>query len=294
MTLEQLLILTRLAETGSVLATAESINRTQPTVSVAIKNLEAELELDVLDRSAYRAKLTAAGEQLCDKARSILGEVDDFKRLARYLSAGNESKLSLAIDSVCPMELFVDVLKISGETYPQTEFNIEIEHSRGALQKLHIGKVDLAICGWFREEARLESVSIGKSRLLVVAKPGFCSLEKSLTATEMKEYVQIVARDSGLKGHAQGDSITYVGRSWQVSDHIAKKELIIAGMGWGRVQEHLVEKELADGRLIPLEIENFPSVIEVDIRVVRRYGESPGTVGAALWEAFTAMRRTSV
>jgi DNA-binding transcriptional LysR family regulator len=291
MTLEQLLILTRLVDTGSVLATAESIQRTQPTVSVAIKNLEAELGLDLLDRSAYRAKLTSAGEQLCVKARSILGEVDDFKRLARYLSAGHESKLRLAIETICPMSLFVDILKASGEKYPQTEFSLEIENSRGALDKLRLGKVDLAISGWFKEESRLESVPIGKSRLLVVATPEFCPSDRPLTNAEMKDYVQIVARQSGLKGHAQGDSITYIGRSWQVSDHIAKKGLVLAGMGWGRLQEHLIEEELANGSLVPLEIENFPCVVEVDIRAVRRYGESPGTVAAALWEDFSALGR---
>ena len=72
MTLEQLKMLVNIADTGGVLAAAEAMNRTQPTVSVAIKKLENELNLQLLARDSYRASLTPAGETLCQQARIIL------------------------------------------------------------------------------------------------------------------------------------------------------------------------------------------------------------------------------
>jgi DNA-binding transcriptional LysR family regulator len=284
MTLDQLLILTRVADTGSVLAAAESVNRTQPTVSVALKNLEAELNLPLLDRSAYRAKLTPAGEQLCHKARSIMDEVEDFKKLAHYLAVGHEAKLRLAIEAACPLSLIMDVLKTSEGKYPQTDFSLEIENSRMALDKLLTGKVDMAIVPWPHEEPRLETVSLAKSRVVVVATPGFCPIGERLTVTTMKTYVQIIVRDSGFRRNDQSHVIIEDGRNWQVSDHSIKKELIVAGMGWGRIEEHQVQEELADGRLVLLEIENYPSIIEIDIRAARRFGEPLGPVASALWD----------
>ncbi len=289
MTLDQLLILTRIADTGSVLAAAESINRTQPTVSVALKNLEAELDLDLLDRSSYRARLTPEGELLCKKARAIIAEVDEFKTLAHYLSVGHEAELHLAIEAACPMSLVLQILKSSEDKYPQTEFNLEIENIWGALDKLQSGKVDLAISPWYQDIPQLETISLTKTRLMVVATPGFFPQGKELNVDLVKNYVQIVVKDSGLKQHDQRGGVIEDGRHWQVSDHVTKKSLIVAGMGWGRLQEHLIEQELKEGSLVPLQIQNYPSVTEIDIRAVRRYGEIVGPVADALWQDLAAL-----
>jgi len=58
MTLDQLRMLVKISETGG-LAAVESLFRTQPTVSVAIKKLEDELGMLLLPRDGYRASLTS-------------------------------------------------------------------------------------------------------------------------------------------------------------------------------------------------------------------------------------------
>ena len=72
MTLEQLKMLVSIADAGGILAAAEKLHKTQPTVSVGIKKLEEELGLRIFSRDSYRASLTPAGETLCQQARVIL------------------------------------------------------------------------------------------------------------------------------------------------------------------------------------------------------------------------------
>ena len=284
MTLDQLLILTRIADTGSVLAAADSLHRTQPTVSVALRKLEGELDVELLDRSAYRARLTPAGEQLCQKARAVLAAAEDFKTLAHYLSIGHEAELKLAIEASCPMDLVLQILKASEHKYPQTEFSLQVENIWGALDKLMAGEVDLAISPWFREIQNLEAVSLVKTRLLTVATAECCPLEGELDLETMKKYVQIVVRDSGREVNNSVYGVLNDGRNWEVSDHATKKALIVAGMGWGRLQDHLIADELASGELKVLNIKNYPCDTEIDIRAVRRYGQTCGPVAEALWQ----------
>jgi DNA-binding transcriptional LysR family regulator len=68
-----------------------------------------------------------------------------------------------------------------------------------------------------------------------------------------------------------------------VNDHNSKKELILAGMGWGRLQDYLIAEELAAGDLCVLEVEGYPSRSVIEMRAVRRRGEPVGPVAQALW-----------
>ena len=286
MTLEQLKMLVKIAETGSLLATAAALHRTQPTVSVAIRKLEDELSVILLDREQYRATLTAEGRLLCQKAQTILKQVGDFSILADHLATGHEPELSVAIEASCPFPLVLQILRDSERSYPQTEFNLQVENIRGALDKLINSEVDLAISPWFEDSQQLESLPLTETRLLTVAAPGYCP-SGTLSLELMKQQVQIVVRDSGRRSRQQQSyGILEDGRHWTVNDHSTKKQLILAGMGWGRLHQHLIEDELADGRLLPLPIENYLCVLDIEIRAVRRLGEPVGPVAAALWQDF--------
>ncbi|HVM86027.1 MAG TPA: LysR family transcriptional regulator, partial [Candidatus Binatia bacterium] len=59
---------------GSFQAAAEKLRRAQPSVSLAVKNLETQLGLTLLDRSGYRVTLTEAGRAFHAQARVFLGE----------------------------------------------------------------------------------------------------------------------------------------------------------------------------------------------------------------------------
>jgi DNA-binding transcriptional LysR family regulator len=295
MTLEQLKMLVKIADTGSVLAAAEALYRTQPTVSVAIRKLEDELGVPLLDRQQYRATLTVEGQQLCQKARTILKQTEDFSILAQHLAIGNEPQLHLAIEASCPMPLVLRLLRESEKKYPQTEFNLQVENIWGALEKVQNGEVDVAISPWFEELAGLESIPLTQTRLVTVAAPGFCPDEVELTMEQMKQYVQVVVRDSSRNPQQQKSyGVLTDGRHWIVGDHMTKKELILARMGWGKLHEHLIAEELAKGALVPLQISHYPCQITVEIRAVRRLGEPVGPVANALWRDFQALQQDLV
>lgn len=291
MTLDQLKMLVKIAETGSVLAAAEALFRTQPTVSVSIRKLENEMGVVLLDRKSYRATLTLEGRKLCQKARVILKQAEEFTLLGRHLAAGNEPELSLAIEASCPLSLVLETLREFEKKFPQTEFNLQVENVWGALEKLQLGEVDLAISPWLDELPRVESIPLTQTRLQTVAAPGFCPVDRILTLEEMKNYVQVVVRDSSRKPLEQKSfGILEDGRHWVVGDHQTKKQLILARMGWGKLQEHLIAEELAEGSLVALDISHYPCLVEMEIRAVRRLGEPVGPVATALWQDFANLR----
>lgn len=285
MTLDQLRMLVKIAETGSVLAASEALFRTQPTVSVAIRKLEEELGVALLARDSYRARLTQEGQMLCRRATAILQQSERFTELAHHLAVGNEPELRLAVEASCPMALILGLVRDSESSFPHTEFSLMLENLWGAMERVLEGDVDLGICPWLNEEQDVESFPFIRSHLLTVASPDFVAArgKSDLEMSDMQDVPQIVVKDSSHCARGDSYGVLHQGRHWLVNDHYTKKEILLAGMGWGRLHRHMIEQELADGRLVPLSICDYPSTLDIEMRVVRRRGVVHGPVAEGLW-----------
>ncbi len=88
---------------GGFQPAAEKLRRVQPTVFAAVKNLEEQLGLTLLDRSGYRVALTEVGRSFHDRTRVFLQELRDLQNHAWQLAVGEESELSVVIGDLCPV-----------------------------------------------------------------------------------------------------------------------------------------------------------------------------------------------
>ena len=79
MELRPLRALVEVVRQGGFSQAAKTIHATQPTVSKAIKQLEDELGMPLLDRQVYPPRLTEAGEIVYRRALSMLAERDDLR-----------------------------------------------------------------------------------------------------------------------------------------------------------------------------------------------------------------------
>jgi DNA-binding transcriptional LysR family regulator len=295
MTFDQLRILVTIADTGSILAAAASLNRTQPTLSVSIRKLETALGLQLLARDQYRASLTPQGEAICRQARLVLQQTGSLARLATLLAEGHEPVLRIAIEASCPMAMVMGVFRSCQRKYPATEFTLMAENIRGALERLENEEADLVITPWFEENLAFESFRLADTVLTAVAAPGFMVGKGGghLTIDDLREVVQIVVHDSSKRPSPYQYGIIEEGRRWLVHDHETKKKIILAGMGWGRLQRHMIETELADGGLVELQIDQYPQTLALEIRVARRRQLAHGPVADDLWNAFQTLANPS-
>src|ERR1700720_3885494 len=76
MTLRELRYLVALANRAHFGRAAEDCHVSQPTLSTQIRKLEEYLGVTLIERNAKLFSLTAMGQEVVDKARKILGQVD--------------------------------------------------------------------------------------------------------------------------------------------------------------------------------------------------------------------------
>ncbi len=286
MTLEQLRSLQAIVEGGSLKIAAQQLHRTQPTISVAIKNLEQELGLTLFDRGQYRSTLTAHGEALYEKAKLVLGQAQSFEHLAKQLTTGEELEVGIAFTSAIPVSPILKTIRQCKTEFPRTRLEIVSENGMGPLDVLEEGRASLIIIPWLKNIESLESIhfmEVGFVSVISAQSPLLTEYDV-VPKDIIRKHSQVII--SGRKSSKTTYGVIEGGDQWRVNDFLTKKELIVQGMGWGSLPEHLIKGELAQGVLAPIHVEGEIKKSAVEFRIARLDSEPVGPVGQRLWQLF--------
>lgn len=289
MTLDQIRTLCRIIEYGTLKKAADSLHKTQPALSMAIKKLEAEYGFQILARDNYRLTLTEAGKSFYHKAQELLESAEQLNSLGKHLGSGSEASIRLGYDAVCPIGNILDILKQCQKQFPYTEIELIGETRFGALNLLKKEEVDLAISPWwptFYALGNLESLPISHFRVIMVSAPQLFSMKKTININDLKQHVHISIEESDLSFDTHDLMLLKGCRQWRTKDAYTLKSLLIEGLGWGYVPEFMVKDALEKGQLIQLKPSGIEHDISGEIRIVKRQESTLGPVTSMIWNSF--------
>ena len=291
MKLDQLKVLRAVVETGSVKAASERLNRTQPAVSQGLKALEFQTGTELFDRSGYRLELTPVGRRIYLQSLRVLAEAEDLTQLVRHFEKGEEETITIAVDASTDTGLLMPVLAELQAAFPETRVLLRAEMLSGAIGVVHSGEAALAIAPMLSvllEEEGFEHLRIGRNVMRNVAAPVLIdAMDGPERLSDLRRFTQVIARDSG---QAAGLFDRELGvqkgqRRWYVGDLHTKKALLVAGLGWGRLPEHMIARELAGGDLREIDLPHTHLAFEAEIFAFRQPRPVIGPVATALWES---------
>lgn len=285
LTLHQLQCFAAVVAEGSFQAAADRLGRSQPSVSTAVKNLESQLRLILLDRSGYRVTLTEAGRSFHQRARIFL---DDFKGLrnhAAQLAAGEESELRVVIGDLCPLPETLRLLRKFFDHCPGTRLHLHFEAISGPWERLFDGEADLILHHVDKADTRFDSVDLFAVKLIPVVAPNFLRfpISRAMTPEMMRDHVQCVIRDTARQSLVRDYFLIEGARKWTVSDQLMKRELILQGMGWGHLPEYLIKQDLGAGRLLAITGKYFKGG-RAELVAARLRDAPHGPVAKRLWQ----------
>ncbi|MFC6671076.1 LysR family transcriptional regulator [Marinobacterium aestuariivivens] len=294
MTNEQLRAFVAVVEQGSFRGAAVQIFKTQSTVSAAVRALEDEFGLRLLSRDSYRPALTTEGKAFYRQAKKLLGEVQVLENLGHHLARGEAPTLTLSLSAMCAIPLWLDAVRRFCSRSPGMRLNINTQHLSGVLEQLLREKADLAIGPRIGLDERFDFVGIGDIGMVTVAAPGYLEGggERTIGQTELRNRPHILISDSGSLAPFDHVNVIPGGQRWYVGDYQMKKALMVAGLGWARIPDHMVDAELGNGLLVALEVENFNSRSRVPIYLIRRRDLPLSELAQAFWQEMTAESRS--
>ena len=287
MTHEQLRMLQAIVSAGSFRGAAERIYKSQPALSKMIKKLEEECGFALFDRATYRPTLTPRGKIFYENARTVLHRFSQLEGLAMQLAAPEETHVHLAVNAICPLSDLLETLKAVAAQFPATRFNLSTEMMGGAMEALSDGSASLAITTQDdMNPETMEAVPFTSIPIIPVAHRDYepAREQRVHSAEEMRGYVQVLVADSSRHSPEQSRDVIAGVRHWRVSDIATKKQIILAGMGWGGLPEYHVHQELERGELVRIYVEGFAGG-HSDQFLIRRTDRPLGVVTQALWDA---------
>lgn len=133
------------AETGSFSRASERLYITQPAVSKRIAALESELDTALFDRIGRHISLTESGQTLLPRARHILIDIEDSRRILRNLSGHVAGHLKIGTSHHIGLHHLPPVLRQFTAHYPEVELDLHFMESEEACKAIHHGDLELGV-----------------------------------------------------------------------------------------------------------------------------------------------------
>ena len=254
LSLDQVSILLAVVEGGSFSAAARRLNRAQSVVTYAIQKLEEQVGLPLFDRTAYRPILTEAGRALLPRMQRIVADSDALLSHAEGMAQGLEPELSLVVDAMFPLPRLLDALRAFGAAFPQVSTRLDVEALGATGARVLDGSSVLGLVPL--APIALDPLVLHpllEVELVPVAAPchPLAAVAPPIAEEQLRAHVQLVLRDRSPATAGQ-DFGVFSSRTWRLGDLGMKHAMLLAGLGWGSMPRHMVDADLAEGRLVAL------------------------------------------
>ena len=135
-----------LAETRSFSRSAELRHVTQPAFSRRIQSLEAWLGADLIDRTVYPTRLTAAGDTFYEQALEMLGQINTTRTLLRSKRPTAQTTIDLAVPHTLSLTYIPKWLTTLDAEFGQINTRLRALNVHDAVMTLVEGDCDLLLC----------------------------------------------------------------------------------------------------------------------------------------------------
>jgi LysR family hydrogen peroxide-inducible transcriptional activator len=242
MTLTELKYIVAVARERHFGKAADACFVSQPTLSVAVKKLEEELELKLFERSANEVTVTPLGEEVVRQAQSVLEQAASIREIAKRGKDPLAGALRLGVIYTIAPYLLPDLVKNVIARTPQMPLMLQENFTVKLLEMLRTGEIDCAILAEPFPDTGLAMAPL-YDEPFVAAVPGNHPLAQcsSVTAQQLKSETMLLLgtghcfRDHVLEvcpefarfsSNAEG-----IRRSFEGSSLETIKHMVAAGMG---------------------------------------------------------------
>ncbi len=229
---EALRMLQAVASEGSLAGAARKLGLVPSALTYRVRQIEEGLDVLLFDRSARKATLTDAGQELVQEAGRILNALDGLAQRVKRVATGWEPQFTIAVGGLISQKTIMELTEAFFALNPPTQLKIRSEHLSGAWEALESGLADFAI----------GCADVSASNVLITSKP-----------LGDVPFIFAVARDHPLANAAEPlrDEIIAQHRAVAVADSARKGPTITVG--------------LFPGQRI-LTVDNLQSKLEAQIR----------------------------
>ncbi len=277
--LSQLIAFERVAREGNFTRAAEALNLTQPAVSTRIALLEKELGGQLFERRGRQLKLTPLGQRFLPYTERVLAVLTDGLQEVRRFHTGKTGDLKLAALNPYVLSLLPLPLEQFRLDYPSVDIRIWQRLKAEIINMLYDGVVTLGLINAPHFDQNLIPIAHFQERIR-----GVVSLSHPLAALQAEKktllmediYQHTIFRVTMSPSMtAFIDSVVESGRQGSGGAIVAvplllASRLTIRGQGMAFLPQSYVQRFVDDKRLVFLNIQDMPQVLDEPLLVALR------------------------
>ena len=193
MTLTELRYIVAVARERHFGRAADACFVSQPTLSVAVKKLEEELDIKLFERGSNDIGVTPLGEEIIRQAQAVLEQAALIKEIAKRGKDPLAGALRLGVIYTIGPYLLPQLVKHVIEHVPQMPLMLQGNFTTRLLDMLRSGEIDCAILAEPFSDAGLAMAPLYEEPFQVaVPKSHPLARRKSITAEELKKETMLL------------------------------------------------------------------------------------------------------
>lgn len=262
-TLRQLTLFESVARHLSYTRAAEELHLSQPAVSMQVRQLEESVGLPLFEKLGKRIHLTEAGQEMFHYSQTINQQLIEAEEVMEALKGVKRGRLRISVATTANY-FATRLLAAFSREYEGTSFALEVTNRKTLLQRLADNETDLVIMGRPPDGLELQAESFMENPLVVIAPPDHELAQASgpIPLQRIQDETFVVRElDSGTRIAMERffrNRGVHLRAGMEMTSNEAIKQAVEAGLGLGIVSVHTLELELEVGRLVVLDVDEFP------------------------------------
>lgn len=251
--IRQLEVFVTIASTGTVRAAAERLFVTQPAVSMALAELERQLNAQLFDRERGRLHLSHRGKEVLPMAQEVIERIHEMLQYGGEGSIALTGELRVGASNTVGNYMVGDLLGPFVARHPQVSLQVSVENTHTIAAGLLEHRLDIGCVEGPVNHPQLEVLPWRTDELVVCAAASHAlALQEDLKPLHFKD-AQWILRERGSAMRVQAEqalgSLPPGKILLELGQVEAIKQAVIAGLGIACLPHAAVVDAVTAGRL---------------------------------------------
>lgn len=267
---EQLELILEIIDRGNFSAAARALNRVPSAVSMAIANLEAELNLKLFERSKNHLEPTEVALSIEPHARLIVTKMRQLDMHLTELSTGLETRISIGIAADMNQRYLLAGVEQLIQLYPLLNIEMVCAPQQELKARLQNNDVDLYVAYSSSELDKNERFRLlGVEKFVAAISPKDAQHLKDHDKNELTMLSELRQIIVASKHYPLPDRRVLVSDAYWYSDNLAMAiNMVEQGMGWGNFPLSIVSEHFSKQSLIRLEFSDTTNGLDMPIHAI--------------------------
>lgn len=267
---EQLELILEIIDRGNFSAAARVLNRVPSAVSMAIANIEAELNLKLFDRSKNHLSPTEISLSIEPHARLIVNKIRQLEMHLSELSTGLDTSICIGVAADLNQKLLLSGIQQLTQRYPLLNIEMICAPQQELKARLHNNEIDLYVA---YSSSNIDSNErfrlLGVEKFVAAISPQDAQQLKESHKNELTTLSELRQIIVASKQYPLSDPRILVSESYWYTDNLFMAiNMVEQGLGWGNFPLSVVNENFSRQSLIRLEFSDTTNGLDMPIHAI--------------------------